>query len=139
MRVRTQARVSPPDPTVDLKRAIERLSLSEASTPLAQRAEALEDIRRIAFELSHDLRQPLTSLNMNLQTAFRLLQQPNPKIDAALEALTDCLGTERDVTRILEQAQHRFEGLVPTDAPMSLTVTRTVGEFLPSAEGSHGD
>src|SRR5689334_21369332 len=42
-------------------------------------------------ELSHDLRQPLTTIRMNLQSAIRLLQGPNPRVEDAVEALADCL------------------------------------------------
>ena len=65
-------------------------------------------------ELSHDLRQPLTSLKMNLQCAVRLLQLPNPRIAIALEALTDCLGMESDITELIAQAQRRTRALVTT-------------------------
>jgi hypothetical protein len=65
-------------------------------------------------ELSHDLRQPLTSLKMNLQCALRLLQLPNPRIAIAVEALTDCLGMESDITELVAQAHRRTSALVTT-------------------------
>ena len=80
-------------PTATMKR--QRGGSSEETTP------------RIVAELSHDLRQPLTSLNMNLQSAVKLLQQANPRVSAALEALTDCLSTEHDIVELIESAKRR--------------------------------
>ena len=54
-----------------------------------------------ATELLHDLRQPLTCLKMNLQAALRLLRSPDPHVDAAVEAIEDCLGAQRDVASLL--------------------------------------
>src|SRR5881275_2879943 len=39
-------------------------------------------------DLSHDLRQPLTAISMNLQCAMRLLQSPTPRLSPAVEALS---------------------------------------------------
>lgn len=72
------------------------------------------DAHDMIGELSHDLRQPLTSLKMNLQCAVRLLQLPSPRIAVALEALTDCLGMESDITELIAQAQRRTHALVTT-------------------------
>ena len=71
-------------------------------------------------ELSHDLRQPLTSLKMNLQCAVRLLQLPNPRVSVALEALTDCLSTESDITELLAQAHRRAKATVTTTTSFAL-------------------
>jgi len=71
-------------------------------------------------ELSHDLRQPLTSLKMNLQCAVRLLQLPDPRVSVALEALTDCLGTESDITELLAHAHRRAKALVTTSTTFAL-------------------
>ncbi len=73
-------------------------------------------VRRTISELTHDLRQPLTSLNMNLQSAVRMLQQPNPHVAAALDALSDCLSTERDMVELLAHARRRVTALAATDA-----------------------
>src|SRR5215471_9873773 len=72
-----------------------------------QIAQSKEALQRVVAELSHDLRQPLTSLNMNIQSAVRLLQQPNPRVSAALDALSDCLDTERDMVELLAYAKRR--------------------------------
>ena len=56
-------------------------------------------------ELSHDLRQPLTVLRMNLQCASRMLDAPSPNVAEAVQLLAECLGVERSVVALLEQAQ----------------------------------
>jgi len=71
-------------------------------------------------ELSHDLRQPLTSLKMNLQCAVRLLQLPNPRVSVALEALTDCLDMESDITELLAHAYRRAKATVTTTTTFAL-------------------
>jgi hypothetical protein len=101
-------------------------ALSEG-TPLAQRHPPLgvnqqngdDSLLRVIVELSHDLRQPLTSLNMNLQTAVKMLQLPTPQISGALEALVDCLGTDRDMVELITHAQRRATTL-STNGPVLL-------------------
>lgn len=66
-----------------------------------------DSFAHVMSELSHDLRQPLTSLNMNLQTAVKMLQLPTPHIAGALEALGDCLSTERDMIELVAHAKRR--------------------------------
>lgn len=72
---------------------------------------------QVVTELSHDLRQPLTSLHMNIQSAVKLLQQPTPQISMALEALTDCLSTERDMIELLAHARRRAAAMIDRDDP----------------------
>ena len=72
---------------------------------------------QVMTELSHDLRQPLTSLRMNIQSAVKLLQQPTPQISSALEALTDCLSTERDMIELLAHAHRRATAMVEREDP----------------------
>jgi hypothetical protein len=105
-------------------------------TPLIQR---LSDgtTPRIVAELSHDLRQPLTSLNMNLQSAVKLLQQANPRVSAALEALTDCLNTEHDIVELIESAKRRASALSARAGAFALNhlaidITSTACGFEPS-------
>ena len=78
-----------------------------------------DSLDRVMADLSHDLRQPLTSLNMNLQTALKLLQRPTPLIPAALEALSDCLSVENDMMELLLQAKRRATTF-STHAPLPL-------------------
>src|SRR5690349_3831488 len=56
-----------------------------ASTDAPPAARDDDSLERVMAELSHDLRQPLTSLRMNLQSAVKLLQQPTPRVTTALE------------------------------------------------------
>lgn len=88
-------------------------------------------------ELSHDLRQPLTSLKMNLQCAVRLLQLPNPRVSVALEALTDCLSTESDITELLGHAHRRAKALLASTTTLALNdlvhdVVTTIRCFEPA-------
>jgi signal transduction histidine kinase len=76
--------------------------------------------QQLVQELSHDLRQPLTSLNMNLQSAVRLLRAASPQRDAAVEAISDCLSVELDVVRMLSRTLQRFEALMNPALPMPL-------------------
>jgi C4-dicarboxylate-specific signal transduction histidine kinase len=56
---------------------------------------------RMLAELCHDLRQPLTTLKMNLQAIVRLLERRRPRVAAALEAVADCLDAEQEVVEML--------------------------------------
>jgi signal transduction histidine kinase len=56
---------------------------------------------RLLAELCHDLRQPLTTIKMNLQAVVRLLQRRKPCIAEALEAIADCVEAEQDVVELL--------------------------------------
>ena len=60
--------------------------------------------RQVIAELSHDLRQPLTTITMNLQCAMRLLRSPAPRLDDAIEALSDCLHSETEIAELTSQA-----------------------------------
>jgi phosphoglycerate-specific signal transduction histidine kinase len=50
----------------------------------AARVEVHDVAKRIMDELSHDLRQPLTSMTMNLQSAIRVLRAQQPNIGSAV-------------------------------------------------------
>jgi signal transduction histidine kinase len=56
---------------------------------------------RTLAELRHDLRQPLTTLKMNLHAILHLLRRPRPRIGAALDAVVDCLAAEQDLVMLL--------------------------------------
>lgn len=56
-------------------------------------------------ELSHDLRQPLTVLRMNLQCASMMLDAPSPNVAEAVQLLAECLDAERSVVALLEHAR----------------------------------
>jgi signal transduction histidine kinase len=61
--------------------------------------QTLNDAQRLLAELTHDVRQPLTTIKMNLQAIVRLLGQspPSQQIAAALDAIGDCLLAEREL------------------------------------------
>ena len=86
---------------------------------LVKQTRADDALLRVMSELSHDLRQPLTSLNMNLQTAVKMLQLPTPQIAGALEALVDCLSTDRDMVELIAHATRRAATL-SANAPILL-------------------
>src|SRR5689334_22412969 len=62
-------------------------------------------VEQLIRDLSHDVRQPLTSINMSLQCAIRMLQMPTPRLGAAVEALSDCLLSEHEILEMLSRAQ----------------------------------
>ena len=92
---------------------LKKVPVGESESPehdprsVIQPASVDDAFARVISELSHDLRQPLTSLNMNLQTAVKMLQLPTPQISGALEALGDCLSTERDMVELVAHARRR--------------------------------
>ncbi|MFL5608611.1 MAG: sensor histidine kinase, partial [Gemmatimonadaceae bacterium] len=61
--------------------------------------------------ITHDLRQPLTALEMNISAALEFLRLPAVELDGALEALNDALAQQcrmRESLRVLEDlAVHR--------------------------------
>ncbi|MFL5606729.1 MAG: hypothetical protein ACJ8AD_09810, partial [Gemmatimonadaceae bacterium] len=61
--------------------------------------------------ITHDLRQPLTALEMNISAALEFLRLPAVELDGALEALHDALAQQcrmRESLRVLEDlAVHR--------------------------------
>lgn len=89
------------------------------SVAIVERTDAEDSLERVVQELSHDLRQPLTSLTMNLQSAVKLLNGSTPQIPAALDALADCLSIERDMVELLAHAKHRA-ATVSAHAPIPL-------------------
>ena len=101
-------------------------------------ADARSSAQRVIAELSHDLRQPLTSMNMNLQCAIRLLQSPTPRLTAAVEALSDCLLSETEIVELLTQAQHRAAEQLHPDGTFALNdlvheVVLTLHAFEPGS------
>jgi len=86
---------------------------------VVDRTHAEDSLERVVQELSHDLRQPLTSLTMNLQSAVKLLNGSTPQIPAALDALADCLSIERDMVALLAHAKQRAAS-VSAHAPIPL-------------------
>jgi signal transduction histidine kinase len=76
-----------------------------------ERAEQLTVAGGLVAAITHDLRQPLTALEMNISAALQFLRPPALELDGALEALHDALvqqGRMRESLRVLEDlAVHR--------------------------------
>jgi signal transduction histidine kinase len=76
-----------------------------------QRAEQLTVAGGLVAAITHDLRQPLTALEMNISAALQYLRPPAVELEPALEALHDALmqqGRMRESLRVLEDlAVHR--------------------------------
>lgn len=64
-------------------------------------AEVVRSAERLVVDLTHDLRQPLTSMSMNLQCAIRYLQSTEPRLSSALEALTECLEARSELLALI--------------------------------------
>jgi two-component system sensor kinase FixL len=56
--------------------------------------------------IMHDLRQPLTAIEMNVSAAMTLLGHPNPRLDDAIDALRDALDQERRMRDALQVLQN---------------------------------
>ena len=65
-------------------------------------------LKQLVDDLAHDLRQPLTSMTMNLQSALRCLRSLEPRVPSALEALTDCLDIEGELVRLVAALQQHL-------------------------------
>ena len=62
--------------------------------------------------VTHDLRQPLTAIEMNVSAAMQLLRRPDAAIDDALDALGGALDQEhrmRDAVQVLQDLATRRE------------------------------
>jgi signal transduction histidine kinase len=82
--------------------------------------------------ITHDLRQPLTALEMNISAALHFLRPGAPRIDDALEALRDALvqqGRMRESLQVLHDlAVHREPNCESVDlAPIVRDVATLVG------------
>jgi signal transduction histidine kinase len=56
--------------------------------------------------ITHDLRQPLTAVEMNVSAAIVFLERATPQIGEAIEALNDALGQQRRMRDALQVLQH---------------------------------
>ncbi|HEY2379266.1 MAG TPA: hypothetical protein VGH98_25010 [Gemmatimonadaceae bacterium] len=127
---------SPSESVVPLRNALaeanrERLQEFQVSV---QPVHADDTLDRVMAELSHDLRQPLTSLRMNLQSAVKLLQQPTPSVSAALDALSDCLGTEHDMIELISRVKQRASA---TTEVAAVTLNELASDLVVTARGFH--
>ncbi|HEY9229601.1 MAG TPA: hypothetical protein VIP11_23330 [Gemmatimonadaceae bacterium] len=87
------------------------LTLRRARSEL-ERASRLAMAGELVPAVTHDLRQPLTAIEMNVSAAIHFLRRPTPAIDDALDALEDALGQQarmRDALQVLQDLAVRRE------------------------------
>jgi signal transduction histidine kinase len=80
------------------------LSLRRARSEL-ERASRLALAGELVTAVTHDLRQPLTAVEMNVSAAAAFLRRPTPAIADALAALDDALAQERRMSEALQALQ----------------------------------
>jgi signal transduction histidine kinase len=79
-----------------------------------ERATRLTVAGELVAAVTHDLRQPLTAIEMNVSAAMQFLRRTDPQPDRALEALEDALLQQRrmrDALKLLEDLTARREPL----------------------------
>lgn len=77
-----------------------------------KRAAQLAVAGELVASITHDLRQPLTAVEMNVSAAIQLLRRGPPAIDEAVEALDDALRQQhrmRDALQVLQDLAMRRE------------------------------
>jgi signal transduction histidine kinase len=80
------------------------LTLRSARSEL-ERASRLALAGELVTAVTHDLRQPLTSIEMNVAAATAFLSRATPAIDEALAALADALAQQRRMRDALQALQ----------------------------------
>src|SRR5215467_7143257 len=80
------------------------LTLRRVRTDL-ERASRLALAGELVAAVTHDLRQPLTAVEMNVAAATAFLSRPTPAIDDALAALADALAQQRRMRDALQALQ----------------------------------
>lgn len=93
--------------------AIENTTMAGAVLEALERPEQ-RDAARLLATLAHDVRQPLTSIRMNVQTAIRLLRERRPRMEVVIGALEDALLAEGGATDVVYAASRQL-----TPAPNS--------------------
>jgi two-component system sensor kinase FixL len=79
-------------------------------------------VGELVSAITHDLRQPLTALSMNVSAAIAFLNRPAPAVDEAIESLNDALRQERrmrDELKILQDLAARRE---PQRGPVDMAM-----------------
>ena len=77
-----------------------------------ERAAWLSVAGGLVASITHDLRQPLTALEMNIAAAMHCLQLPAPRVDEAVDALHDALVQQ---SRMRESLQVLHDLAVPRE------------------------
>jgi signal transduction histidine kinase len=132
----------------------DELALRHARSEL-RRATQLAVAGDLVASITHDLRQPLTAVEMNISAAIHFLRRPAPAISDALEALHDALRQQhrmRDELQVLQdlavRREPRWDGveivslvrevvaLVDTDAAArDITIDVDAADHLPTVAG----
>ena len=90
----------------------DRPSLDRTGVPGVPRGRLDEqgprDAGQLLNTLAHDVRQPLTSIRMNIQTALRLLRDKRPNLETAISALEDALVSEGAAADVVRAASERL-------------------------------
>lgn len=76
-------------------------------------SETVRDARQLVDDLAHDLRQPLSSMSLNLQSAIRCLRSREPSVSSALEALSECLDVESELVTLVTTLQRQLSEAMP--------------------------
>src|SRR3954463_15666045 len=80
------------------------LSLPHARGPLV-RDSRFALAGELVAAVTHDLRQPLTAIEMNVSAALRFLRRSPPAVAEALEALDDTFAQQRRMRDALQALQ----------------------------------
>src|SRR4051794_23809313 len=109
----------------------DEVALRHARTEL-ERAARLALAGELVAAITHDLRQPLTAVAMNISAALHLLRRPVPRTDEAIAALVDAHEQQRrmrDALQVLQDLSIRRDAFVEMLDPVAIVrdVVRLVG------------
>jgi signal transduction histidine kinase len=94
----------------DAPLAVTTDAAAPALTPRSVRSDPERDSRftlagTLVAAVTHDLRQPLTAIEMNVSAALRFLRHSPPSLDEAIEALEDTFAQQRRMRDSLQTLQ----------------------------------
>jgi two-component system CheB/CheR fusion protein len=127
--------------------AIEDISDRKAMQEELVRKEKLATLGQLAGGLGHELRNPLASIKSSAYLLNRLLEQPDPKVKRALDALDrEVLACERIISSLLDFVRQRpplqrrvdinnivRQALSRANIPQNVEVVSQLDETLPAA------
>jgi len=95
-------------------------------TPSTERSDPERDSRftlagTLVAAVTHDLRQPLTAIEMNVSAALRFLRRSPPALDEAIEALDDTFAQQRRMRDSLQALQDLAIRRAPERAACDVT------------------
>jgi signal transduction histidine kinase len=119
-------------PTGPVEKRDDELPLPSSHSELPQTAH-LVVVGELVSAITHDLRQPLTALAMNVAAAIAFLDRSAPAVREAIDALNDALVQERrmrDELKVLQDLAARRE---PKRAPVDMaTLVHEVAALVQS-------